>query len=273
MMTWDNATPIEDPRIAQLRSAALYASEVHFDRKADYSVKGWLGSEAVSVVYGDSNCGKSFFGLDISAHVASGRPWMGHNVRKGKVLYLASEGGVKSYGPRIAAIRNAKSDLYGHGMADHFLLLPTPVDLHGDKDVAAISAALPDLNFSLIVVDTLAMSIGGGSENDSADMGKYIQNIFALKACYNCHVMIIHHSGKDKSKGSRGHSSLRAAVDTEIEVQDEGGFRTATCKNSATWKMGSKLHLDCVALILVWMMKMIPSQAALWNMRMLICCH
>ena len=241
MMIWDNATPIEDPRVAQLRSAALYASEVHFDRKADYSVKGWLGSEAVSVVYGDSNCGKSFFGLDISAHVASGQPWMGHNVRKGKVLYLASEGGVKSYGPRIEAIRNAKSDLYGQGMADHFLLLPTPVDLHGDKDVAAISAALPDLNFSLIVVDTLAMSMGGGSENDSADMGQYIQNIFELKARYNCHVMIIHHSGKDKSKGSRGHSSLRAAVDTEIEVKDEGSFRTATCKKQRDMENGKQV--------------------------------
>ena len=241
MMTWDNATPIEDTRVAQLRSAALYASEVHFDRKADYLVKGWLGSEAVSVVYGDSNCRKSFFGLDISAHVASGQPWMGHNVRKGKVLYLASEGGVKNYGPRIEAIRNAKSDLYGQGMADHFLLLPTPVDLHGDKDVAAISAALPDLNFSLIVVDTLAMSMGGGSENDSADMGQYIQNIFELKACYNCHVMIIHHSGKDKSKGSRGHSSLRAAVDTEIEVKDEGSFRTATCKKQRDMENGKQV--------------------------------
>ena len=87
MMTWDNATPIEDPRVAQLRSAALYANEVHFDRKADYLVKGWLGSQAVSVIYGDSNCGKSFFGLDMSAHVASGQPWMGHNVRKGNVLF------------------------------------------------------------------------------------------------------------------------------------------------------------------------------------------
>jgi len=241
MITWDNALPIEDPRVAQLRSAALYAGEVHFDRKADYLVKGWLSSEAVSVVYGDSNCGKSFFGLDMSAHVASGQPWMGHNVRKGNVLYLASEGGEKSYGPRVEAIRNAKSVLYYEGMADHFILLPTPVDLHGDKDVDAISAALPDLDFSLIVVDTLAMSMGGGSENDSADMGKYIQNIFELKARYNCHVMIIHHSGKDKSKGSRGHSSLRAAVDTEIQVSDEGSYRTATCKKQRDMENGKQV--------------------------------
>ena len=241
MMTWENAIPLEDPRVAQLRSAAIYASEVSFDRKADYLVKGWLGSEAVSVVYGDSNCGKSFFGLDVSAHVASGKPWMGHNVKKGKVLYLACEGGLKSYGPRIEAIRNAKSDLYDAGMADHFLLLPTPVDLHGEKDVNAISAALPDLDFSLIVVDTLAMSMGGGSENDSADMGQYIQNIFELKVRYNCHVMIIHHSGKDKSKGSRGHSSLRAAVDTEIEVKDEDSFRTATCTKQRDMENGKQV--------------------------------
>jgi len=241
MMNWENAIPMEDPRVVQLRSVALYADKIDFNRKADYLVKGWLGSEAVSVVYGDSNCGKSFFGLDMSAHVASGQPWMGHNVRKGNVLYLACEGGVKSYGPRVEAIRNAKSVLYSEGMADHFILLPTPVDLHGDKDVDAISAALPDLDFSLIVVDTLAMSMGGGSENDSADMGQYIKNIFALKAYYNCHVMIIHHSGKDKSKGSRGHSSLRAAVDTEIEVKDEGGFRRAACKKQRDMENGKQV--------------------------------
>ena len=36
------------------------------------------------------------------------------------------------------------------------------------------------------------------------------------------HVMLIHHSGKDTSKGARGHSLLRAAVDTELEVTRSG---------------------------------------------------
>jgi len=34
------------------------------------------------------------------------------------------------------------------------------------------------------------------------------------------HVMVIHHSGKDPSKGARGHSSLKGAVDTEILIAD-----------------------------------------------------
>jgi hypothetical protein len=35
-------------------------------------------------------------------------------------------------------------------------------------------------------------------------------------------VLVVHHSGKDSKKGARGHSSLRAAVDTELEVKAEG---------------------------------------------------
>jgi len=38
----------------------------------------------------------------------------------------------------------------------------------------------------------------------------------------------VHHSGKDQARGARGHSLLRAATDTEIEIIDNGGIRTAT---------------------------------------------
>ena len=38
----------------------------------------------------------------------------------------------------------------------------------------------------------------------------------------------IHHSGKDSGKGARGHSSLRAAVDTEIEVTADEATKTHT---------------------------------------------
>jgi hypothetical protein len=40
--------------------------------------------------------------------------------------------------------------------------------------------------------------------------------------------LMIHHSGKNASKGARGHSSLRGAVDTEIAIEGQMGRRTAT---------------------------------------------
>jgi hypothetical protein len=39
-----------------------------------------------------------------------------------------------------------------------------------------------------------------------------------LRSLTGAHIAFIHHSGKDSAKGARGHSSLRAAVDTEIEI-------------------------------------------------------
>jgi hypothetical protein len=40
--------------------------------------------------------------------------------------------------------------------------------------------------------------------------------------------MVVHHSGKDTAAGARGHSSLRAATDTEIELEvTDTGLRLA----------------------------------------------
>ena len=82
---------------------------------------------------------------------------------------------------------------------------------------------------------------GAGSENDSKNMAQYIQNIIALRSGFNCHVMIIHHSGKDKNKGARGHSSLRAAVDTEIEIKVDGQIRTARCRKQRDLENGKAI--------------------------------
>jgi RecA-family ATPase len=83
----------------------------------------------------------------------------------------------------------------------------------------------------MIVLDTLARIIGSGDENTARDMGVLIQNIDKLRVATGAHVMVVHHSGKTKANGARGSSALRAATDTEIEV--EGG-RIKVRKQRAT---------------------------------------
>ena len=92
-----------------------------------------------------------------------------------------------------------------------------------------------------MVVDTLAKSIGEGSENDGRDMGMFISNIMRLKTHFNCHIMIVHHTGKDRSKGARGHSSLRAALDTEIELKADGLVRIASVTKQRDMENGKKV--------------------------------
>jgi hypothetical protein len=70
----------------------------------------------------------------------------------------------------------------------------------------------------LVVVDTLARAMAGGNENGSEDMGALVTSSDQIREQTGACVLYIHHSGKDAAKGSRGHSSLKAATDTEIEV-------------------------------------------------------
>ena len=71
----------------------------------------------------------------------------------------------------------------------------------------------------LIVVDTLARSFIGRDENSSIDMGIFINNIDILRQYYGCTVLVVHHSGKDSSRGMRGSSALRGAIDSEFEIK------------------------------------------------------
>src|SRR5262249_30911860 len=52
-------------------------------------ITGLLDCTAMSVTFGPTGCGKTFFALDIAFHVAPGRPWRGRDVRQGTVLYVA----------------------------------------------------------------------------------------------------------------------------------------------------------------------------------------
>jgi hypothetical protein len=75
------------------------------------------------------------------------------------------------------------------------------------------------IDLRLIQIDTLARAFGGGNENDSQDMGAFIHNCGRMQRKLDCAMMPLHHSGKDSTKGLRGHSSLLGAVDTQIELQ------------------------------------------------------
>ncbi|MDA8829569.1 helicase RepA family protein [Planktomarina temperata] len=239
IISLEAAKPIMSARAEQLKQAIVTAADVKVDLTNDCIIKNWLGENAISVVYGDSNCGKSFFAVDLAYHVAAGQNWFGQKVRTGNVLYVAAEGG-RGFGKRIAAVELQKPDLHAAG-SQNLNLLPLQVDLHGAEDASAIINQAEPSQYSLVVVDTLAMSMGEGSENDGRDMGMFISNIMRLKAYFNCHILIVHHTGKDRSKGARGHSSLRAALDTEIELKADGLVRIASVTKQRDMENGRKV--------------------------------
>jgi hypothetical protein len=206
-------------------------SEAQAALDADDFVEGLLVRNAMSVIYGESNSGKTFFALDLALHVAAGIPWRGREVDQGFVLYLALEGSHAILN-RVAAFKRE------HGLEGvelPFAIVPVSLNLlapNADADAVVETcravAAEYGVDPALIVVDTLARAISGGNENDAEDMGSLIKTGDLLRQQAPAHVMWIHHCGKDAAKGARGHSSLRAATDTEIEVIAAGPNRQAS---------------------------------------------
>ncbi len=95
---------------------------------------------------------------------------------------------------------------------------------------AALSAGPGALTF----IDTQNAAAPGTDENSSADMGRIIEAAKALQRLIGGLVVLVHHTGKDATKGLRGHSSLLAALDAAIEVtrdEDRREWRLAKSKD------------------------------------------
>ena len=71
----------------------------------------------------------------------------------------------------------------------------------------------------VLIIDTLALAMSGvGDENSSAAMGKVVDTLRRIRDLGTT-VIVVHHSGKDVSKGLRGHNSLEAAADSVFSVK------------------------------------------------------
>ncbi|MDK3075443.1 helicase RepA family protein [Sedimentitalea sp. JM2-8] len=220
-------------RLAHLKGQVRSAREAQADLDPNYLIKGWLMGGATSVIYGPSNVGKTFLALKIAQAVASGTDWFGCKTRRQHVLYAAAEGG-RAFENRVAALRAAEFDWITH-----------PFDFHANAIDAQVLAHLynemnPNPAPGLIIIDTLARVMAAGDENSSVDMGLLIRNVDTLARMTGAHVMLIHHTGKDTALGARGHSSLRAAIDTEIELSrdEESGVISVMSRKQRDIGMG-----------------------------------
>ncbi len=184
-------------------------------------IKGVLPKAGLAVVYGASGSGKSFAVLDMSLAIARGVEWRGKRVRQGKVAYIAAEG-ADGFRKRVAAYaQHHQIDLTTVPMS----VLNAAPNLMEKTDAADIVKGINAVDGAdVIVVDTFAQTTPGANENAGEDVGKALAHCKRIHEKTGALVVLIHHSGKDATKGARGWSGLRAAADAEIEVirSDQG---------------------------------------------------
>jgi len=187
-----------------------------------YLIKGILPEAddhpTLAMMYGGSGDGKSFMATDMACAIAMGAEWRGRKVKKGRVVYVCAEG-AGGYRKRLVAY------CQHHGIdiedLDVWVVHVAPDLLKKDKVKQLIKALEPLSPIALVVVDTLARSTPGADENSAKEMGEAVAACTQISLALHATVLIIHHSGKDDTKGARGSSAIRAAVDTELAVTRE----------------------------------------------------
>lgn len=198
-----------------MRIENLWTMNIH--RDAECLVQDLLCPEQVSVMYGPPNTGKTFIALELARCVSTGEPFLGLATNKGDVFFLELEGR-HGLAKRAIAIQTFFPQVeYENQLAICF----EPISLQMENLEVQFQAVFNEnsLHPKLIVIDTLSIAMNGADENSNAMMSA-VMCLKRIATTCRAHVMVVHHSGKDHSKGARGHSSLKGAVDTEILITD-----------------------------------------------------
>lgn len=182
----------------------------------------------LAVIFGESGSGKSFLALDVCAAITRGIEWRTNRVARGGVVYVCAEG-ARGFKKRLRA--------YAHEHKVELAQLPAVIadapNLLEPRDAAALAASIvawvkKQGQVDVVVIDTLASVSPGGNENSSETMGLVLSHCKFIHKQTGALIILIHHSGKDSTRGARGWSGLRAAADAEIEITRNGDYRAAT---------------------------------------------
>lgn len=189
-------------------------------RDPEWLVPGILPAQGTGMMYGESGSFKSFVALDLALCLSFGIPgqWNAPPV-KNDVLFFAGEGPVATAKKRWPAwMTHNNIDV----RTDHRMIFKDRVPFYTDtSEWENIKTDLGELKAkpSLIVIDTMSRLITGMDENSSKDATLITNFLEQLARYYECFVLVIHHTGKDQSKGSRGSSVYPANLDVMIATK------------------------------------------------------
>lgn len=196
-------------------------------RPATYLVHSLIPARSTGIMFAPSGTYKTFFALGLGQCIAAGVPFNGLPVRRAGVYYAAVE---DANGAEQRA--QAWKETRGFEGLDHFLVDNQPIPLWNNEQCFKLGRALRDyyaskgIKLGLIVIDTLSTNMGGAeiggapfSENSNDQVAIVLRNAETLAQESGATVLIVAHSGKDTSKGTRGASAWRANVGFQLLLE------------------------------------------------------
>jgi hypothetical protein len=148
--------------------------------------------------------------------------------RGARVLYAAGEGS-HGLGKQRIPIHCRARGIAPKDLRGKFKIVPAVPLFASPSDVAAFIEAHREFDPDIVVIDTLATAIAGQDENSAQASAFLTDNGPAgqIKRAFKALVLLPAHLGKDKDRGTRGHSGFGGNVDFEVvqEADDSGAIK------------------------------------------------
>lgn len=213
----DNAPPVDvrHDDVPQSGFTFINGDDLAVKAKApNYLINNILETDAHGILGGSSMSFKTFVAIRLAHSICTGKPFMGREVfYSGKVLMACGEG-QGAFSRRIKAVKMVDGDFN-----NNLMVLNEPVRIDNKADMARFKQAIKEFNPALVIFDTFASLVSDTDENSPSDTGRTLRLI--KETCRNNHTssLIIHHHGKDSSRGLRGASNFTNDVDYTFSLE------------------------------------------------------
>nr|DAM60908.1 MAG TPA: replicative DNA helicase [Caudoviricetes sp.] len=188
--------------------------------KADFVVEGYMPSDCIWDIVGESGTYKSFYTLGMMYLSAAGYRFAGADTQRCHHFYIDGEGGAatRTRIDALAAKYGAEGKDYVHvidmgEVGKLKSLIKLMREIAGDGPIGMV--AFDTLN------QTLALTIDKFDENSSSTvigMGKVIAILKEVRDATKAAVGVVHHTPKGGKK-ARGSGALYAGVDVELTIE------------------------------------------------------
>jgi len=176
-------------------------------------IEGLLLEDTIAMIVGPSGSYKSTLAIDLAVCLQNGLPWQSRETHQSNVAIFNHEDGG---GFKVRYL--AASEYYGIAEPQVYWDGEVP-NLLDSAQIDVRIAAMKAEEIKVVIIDTLAHAMTGADENSSKDMGKVVKNLLKIQRQLKATIVVVHHTGKDTSRGARGSSALHAAIDTELIIK------------------------------------------------------
>jgi hypothetical protein len=202
-----------------------------------FIIEGLLFENTTAMIVGPSGSYKSTLAIDLAVCLQNGLPWQSRETRQSNVAIFNHEDGG---GFKVRYL--AASKYYGIDEPQVYWDGEVP-NLLDSAQIDARIAAMKAAKIKVVIIDTLAHAMTGAEENSAKDMGEAFKNIGMIQRRLGATIIVVHHTGKDSSRGARGSSALKAAIDTEIKVTTRADQITIKQTKQRHSSLGSAITL------------------------------